>query len=127
VQLQLINDLAAQAAPTTDADGVQTDPNVEQALFMLKSTAGTGVLTAKIKIWLYSRVPAIWMPLGTATADADRGVLNEGNLIGEVVSDTLQHCELIVGLKHADRIYAEIVGALGGAGTKVSAWLTSRD
>lgn len=95
---------------------------LEECVLVLKSTAGSGVMTVTVKLWGYNPRPDEWVPLGTHTVDANRGVLNESTAIGEVVSDKLQFAQIVAGLKHFTRVYLEIT-AIGGTSTAVSAWL----
>lgn len=120
---------ATNSAPTLATDGFDLRTFAPAAgddfVLALKSTAGSGTMTVTIKIWLYNAVAARWMPAGTDATDADRGKMNEGNAIGEVTTDLLQHTERIEGLRHFDRIYAEIT-AIGGTATAVDLWLLGR-
>ena len=93
----------------------------DDALFALKSTAGSGVMTVTVRLWGYSRAAADWMPLGSGTG-ASKGILNAQTAIDETGTDLLRHLEVISGMRHVDRVYAEIT-AIGGTATAVSAWL----
>ena len=92
---------------------------------VLESTAGSGTMTVTVKIWVYSDAIADWMPYGTDSTAANRGVMNEANAIDEVVSDKLRHTELVAGLDNYERIYAEVT-AIGGTATAVDLWLVGR-
>lgn len=97
----------------------------DEVAVLVASTAGSGTMTVTVRLWGYSPATVQWHPLGVGTAaapDVSRGVLNAGNAIGEVAADLLQHAELVSGLAHFSRVYAEIV-AIGGTSTAVSVWL----
>ncbi len=96
-----------------------------QSAIVLKSTAGSGTMTCTLKLWVYSNAVAEWMPYGTDSTDANKGLLNEGNAIGEVNSNSLIHAELVNGLHHFDYVYLEIT-AIGGTATAVDAYLIGR-
>lgn len=123
---------ATNSAPTLATDGFSLRTNTDgsvtrsnEALLILKDTAGSATMTVTIKLWIYSGVIGAWAPFGTNTTDASRGLINEATAIGEVEADELQHSELVQGLIHADRVYAEIT-AIGGTATAVDLWLISR-
>ena len=94
---------------------------------LLYSTAGSGVMTAKGRLWSYHPGPADWFPLGTG-ADGTKGVVNATNQIGETSADKIRHQETLAlpGLV-GTRIYFEITEALGGTGTSVTVELVARD
>lgn len=99
------------AAPTAATDGVAIPYFADQATIMLKSTAGSGTMTATVRIWGYSVLNSEWYALG---------VLNAGTAIPEVTTaDTLSYTEQIVGLRAFIRLAAEIIGSLGGSSTAI--------
>jgi len=114
-----------KAAPTAATDGAAIPQGVNQALILLKSTAGSGTMTASVRLWGYSQTSAVWHMLGTGTgagASNTAGLLNTGSPIEESpTANTLRHAELINGLLRFDRIDYEIV-SLGGSGTAVSVY-----
>ena len=107
------------AAFTGQAHGV---PNAGEAALSLKSTAGSGTMTVTIKIWVWVDAMSEWVPLGSHATASLKGVINEGNAIGEVAANSLLHTELVSGLQHFGRIYAEIT-AIGGTSTAVDLWV----
>jgi len=96
-----------------------------QCAIVVKSTAGSATMTVTLKFWVYAVAVAEWMPLGTHSGDSTKGVLNQGNAIGEVAANSLLHTELVNGLQHYDRVYLEIT-AIGGTDTAVDAYLVGR-
>lgn len=66
-----------------------------------------------------------WFPLGTNSTAASKGLLNEGNAIGETSADAIVHAEIINNLHHFDRVYLEVT-AIGGTATAFDAWLIGR-
>jgi hypothetical protein len=102
----------------------------DEGLIVVRSTAGSGTMTVEIRIWglvsfeIDGSKVEFWVPHGSASTDADRGVLNQGNAIGEQASsaDVLRHAEIIAGLSAYRRIAAEVV-AIGGTGTAVDCFL----
>lgn len=133
MQLKVLNAATAtNGVPTADTDGFEMGRNnnntpVGIVSFLLASVAGTDTLTCLLKLWVRSRVSGTWMPHGTHPTDAKRGLLNQGNAIGELAApaDSLDHTELIGGLQNYDRAYIEIV-TIGGTDTALSAWLVER-
>lgn len=132
MQIQLLTAATAtNGAPTAATDGFELKGSFERAkpgddaIIFVHSTAGSGTMTVTLKLWGYSKVAAEWAPLGVDSTDADRGKLNDGNAIGEVIANSLEHSEIVQGLRHFDRVYLE-VAAIGGTATAVSAWLLAR-
>ena len=118
---------ATSSAPTAATDGKDLGAKTfDDAILFLASTAGSGTMSCSVKIWLYHAVPAVWAPAGTHATDATRGIMNEGNSIGEVAADLLRHTERIDGLLHFDRIYAQVT-AIGGTATAISLWILARN
>lgn len=95
-------------------------------VLVLKSTAGSGVMTVTIKMWGYSPHTAAWHPLGSSATEADRGKLNDKNAIDEDGADVLTHAEPITGLGAFTRLYAEIT-AISGTSTAVTLQLLESD
>lgn len=100
------------AAPTLNdgTAGAQIPICCDQALITVESVAGSGAMTATIIIWGWSLALSKWFVLGT---------LNAGAAIGETSANAINYGELVVGLRHIGRLYAEISGALGGTGTEL--------
>lgn len=111
------------AAGQAQGEGLADD--VDSAVLQVASTAGSGTMTVTLKLWGYSSVTGGWHPFGTHATDATRGIINEGNAIGEVATDLLRHAEMVAGLTAFERIYLEVT-AIGGTATAVSAWLVAR-
>jgi hypothetical protein len=142
-KLTLLTGATAAAAPTlaTDGKALRREGNpgtgldegfdvssLEDVICEVWSTAGTGVLTAVVRLWGYSFEAQQWLPVGITPAggtDTNRGLLNNGVTIGEFASpaDKLLFAQPIGALKGFARVAAEIVGALGGAGTAISVQL----
>lgn len=93
----------------------------------LYSTAGSGTMTASGRLW--GRIPNAtgtphWHPLGTGN-DSTKGMINEGNVLGETSADKLRHCEPVELLPEFDRLYFEVV-SIGGTSTSVTVELAVR-
>jgi hypothetical protein len=89
---------------------------------VVKSTAGSGVMTVTLRLWCYSASSAAWHPLGSDATESLRGVLNAKSAIDEDGADTITHAEPVTGLKGFSRIYCEVT-AISGTSTAVSVWL----
>jgi len=96
----------------------------DKAELVVASTAGSGTMTATIRLWGYSAVAQDWFPLGVGTASG-KGVINGGSALEETGADAIAHIENIDGLENLERIHAEIV-SIGGTATAISAWLVAR-
>lgn len=98
----------------------------DKGMLVLDSVAGTGALTASVRLWVYSEASHKWGPLGVSATIASRGLLNDGVLITADPANTLAHRELVKGLSGADNIYAQVVSALGGSSSPaIDLWLVS--
>lgn len=96
------------------------------AALILKSTAGSGTMTGTFRLWVYSTTIDDWMPYGSHTTLASRGLLNEAVAITEDPgSDQIVHAELVNGLQHFNRVYLQIT-AIGGTATAFDAYLVGR-
>jgi hypothetical protein len=120
---------AAAGVSRKGAPGATTNsPNglgeCDEAVILIASTAGSGVMTGTFKLWGYSPLSAAWHPIGTHATAATKGVLNQGNAIGETGTDVVTHAELVQGLGVFTRLYLEIT-AIGGTNTAFSAWLAN--
>lgn len=91
---------------------------------IVRSTAGSAVMTVTLKLWGFRMDVGAWVPVGSSTTDANRGLLNAATAIGELAApgDTLAYSDMVDGLYIFDRAYLEIT-AIGGTSTAVSAWL----
>lgn len=116
---------STNAAPTLVTDGlaINDNPRSAEGLLVLKSTAGSGVMTVTIRMWGWSDVAAVWFPLGVGS-EGSKGTIDAGTSIEEEGANTLQHGELLTGVQHIERLYAQIT-AIGGAATAVSMWFVS--
>lgn len=95
-------------------------------VILIKSTAGSGTMTATFRVWCYSPLTAAWHPLGSNSTESLRGVLNAQSAVDEDGADNLTHAEPITGLAAFTRIYIEIT-AISGTSTAVSCWLVTVD
>lgn len=67
-------------------------------------------MTALLKLWGFNAELGRWY---------DLGYLNGGTPIGESKSDVLESAFGVMGLSAFNRLYCEIVGALGGTSTAI--------
>lgn len=139
MKIRLLNEATAtNGAPSAATDGFSLrgqaasaagesnePPWGSTAAIAINSTAGSGTMTGTFKLWVYANATAVWMPYGTDATAANKGLLNEGNAIGETGTDTIRHTELVNGLWHYDRVYLEIT-AIGGTGPAFTAYLFGR-
>ena len=101
----------SSAAPTaTDsAAGVALPYLCDQALILLRSTNGSGVMTADIRLRGWSAKAGRWYTIGS---------LNNGTAVPELSADLIDYTELVVGLRAFSRVHAQII-TLGGTATEV--------
>lgn len=113
--LTLLSGLTADnGAPTGDA-GVSLDPlrdsdgNIPRFGTVALRATDDGAASAKFRLWFkFPGLPGhAWCPAGTGT-DADKGKLNNGAAIGEVVDSEIRHAELVQVSQHATRVYLEM-------------------
>lgn len=120
----------ANGAPTLSTDGVdirQGPPGAsgrglresDFATLLAYSTAGSGTMTATIKIRGYIARLARWFPMGPNATDSKRGVINLATTLGENETDKIEHSELIQGLSTFSRVHAELVD-IGGTATAIT-------
>lgn len=102
----------SQAAPTlnTATGGVALPFACDQVAILVRSTAGSGTMTAVIILWGYCEQTGFWHRVGQ---------LNGGSAIAETTADAINYAELVVGLRCFDRLAIEL-GTLGGSGTAVA-------
>jgi hypothetical protein len=121
---------ATNGAPTLATDGVdiRKGPAGEKgrglresdyATLLVYSTAGSGTMTATVKLWGYVPRLTRWFPLGASTTDSLRGVVNLATVIGEDGANLIEHSELVQGLSTFTRAYAEIA-TIGGTATAIT-------
>jgi hypothetical protein len=94
----------------------------EDAAIVAYSTAGSSTMTVTLKLWLFDGIARRWYPAGTNATAASKGLLNEGNAIGETGTDKIRHTEAVGNIRHFIRAYLEIT-AIGGTDTAISAYL----
>lgn len=111
---------ATNSAPTAATDGAALPFNCDYATLLLHSTAGSGTMTVTCKLWGYNTQQAKWYPLGTNATAANKGLINEGNAIGETGTDSIRHAELILGIRGFQRLYLEVT-TIGGTSTAITA------
>ena len=124
---------STNSAPSGGSAGVEVQAldigngNIpDQVSCIVKSTAGSGTMSCSIKLYGYIADAAIadWFPLGVHQTDSSRGLLNEGNSIGESESNKIRFAEAVSYIGHFDRVYAEVT-AIAGTSTAVSVFLVS--
>lgn len=105
---------AATAATATPPSGITAGVAlpflVDQITVLVKSTAGSGTMTATVRVWAYFPEAAAWFSCG---------VLNAGNAIPETTADAIQYCEAVVGLRGASRVHAQLE-AVAGTSTAIT-------
>jgi hypothetical protein len=101
--------------PTPGTEYVWSGQNIGQ--LNLYSTAGSGTMTATVRMWGYKGNADRWFPLGTSTTESERGLIN-GGAVDEDGADNLVSSTLIQGLSGFDRIAAQVV-AIGGTSTAI--------
>lgn len=85
----------------------------DQALVLLRSVAGSGTMTASLKLWGWHEELDQWYMIGS---------LNGGSAVAETGTDSIQYAELVIGLRRFSRLYPQIV-TLGGTGTEVELYV----
>lgn len=83
---------------------------------LVENVAGTGAVSATVRLWCYHRTTALVYPWGVG-ADATKGIINNGAAMGATDTDKLRHREIIPGPGMADGIQAQIT-ASAGTGTE---------
>jgi hypothetical protein len=108
------------ASPT--ASGVELPFLTDQAVLLVRSVLGSGTMTATIRLWGYFPSTQRWYALGTGT---NQGYVNGGAAISEIstAADRIAQAEGVAGLRRCSRIYAEIIGVLGGTATEIEVYL----
>jgi hypothetical protein len=114
----------AAAAPTLATQGAPLPFLTDQAVVFARSVAGSGTMTALIRLWGYSPSLERWYPLGTS-ATTTQGYLNGGVAMAEIgtIANVIRQAEGISGLRKFSRLYAEIIGALGGTATEMEVYV----
>lgn len=112
--ISLLTAAAVSAPPsvTLATAGTAVPFACDQAIILVTNPAGTGTVTASLRLWGFNVEKGRWYDLGP---------LNGGAAIPEsTTSDLIAYAEGIAGLRPFARLYCEIVGALGGAGTTIT-------
>lgn len=117
---------ATNSAPSgINAGSVPLPSGYDEAIIVVTSTAGSDTMTVTLKLWGYFDVSGTWAPLGKNSTAASKGLLNDGDAIGETGTDQIDHAELVQGLDGVSRLYLEIT-AIGGTATAISAYAIPR-
>lgn len=116
------------SAPSSGSDGVAVVLNghpddSDEYLLEVWSTAGSGTMVASPILWGYTATGG-WAPLGTHATAATKGMINGGNALGETGTNTIQHKEIVRGIKHCTRVALQMT-AIGGTSTAISARLSA--
>ena len=90
----------------------------DSADLVVASTAGSGTMSAAVRLWGYSAVAHDWFPLGVGV-DTLKGTINGGVTLQETGGDAIAHVENIEGLENIERIHAEIT-SIGGTATAIT-------
>lgn len=124
--IQLLNAAtAANGIPSLVSDGFELNDMhpYDEARILVESTAGSGAMDVTCRFWLWSPITANWHPTGVGI-DGTKGTLDAGTAMGETDTDTIQHMEIVTGLKASTRAYLEIV-SINGTATAISAYLVA--
>lgn len=91
---------------------------------LVASTAGSGTMSATLKMWGFRADVGFWLPVGSSVTDANRGVLNAATAIGELAApgDTLRYSDVIDGMWAFERAYLEVTAITTST---ISAWLVA--
>jgi hypothetical protein len=125
--LTVLTGATSAAAPTAATDGVDLGqmryPN--EVVCLIHSTAGSGTMDITVKAHGYHPSTTRWYPLGTDATAASKGLLNEGNAMGETAANAISHVEIISGLRGFSRFALEITDSSGSTG--ITAVIAARD
>lgn len=120
---------AANSPPTLATDGLElnairdaVNSIPEVCSVAIVSTAGSGTMSCSARLWGYLPAASSWIPAGVGTAAA-KGMLNDGDSIGEVSADKIAHSEPVDLIAHFSRLYLEIT-AIAGTATAVTGYVT---
>ena len=112
---------ATNGVPSGATAGAKMLGHTDVATLFVKSVAGSGTMTASLRLWGYHIYTATWYPLGTGAANT-KGLINGGVALAEDIANDLRHAELVSGLFRIDRVYLEVV-SIGGTATALTAVL----
>jgi len=103
-----------------------TDLNSEDNEYMIavRSTAGSGAMTCKVGVWGYVAELDLWFRFAVLNKAADGSPqdIAETSVAGD---DKIYYAERILGVRHFDRLYVELI-AIGGASTAVDFYAFTR-
>lgn len=110
----LASGTTASAAPATLTDAtlgaaIPMGGAANEVTICVQSTAGSGVMTATLKVWGFQPELGRWFDLGQ---------MNGGSPLEESKADTLSWAQVLQGACAFSRLYIEIV-ALGGTNTAI--------
>lgn len=110
----LASGTTASAAPATLTDeslgaAIPGGGAVDEVHVLVQSTAGSGTMTATLKLWGFNPELGRWFDLGS---------LNGSSPIEESKSDVLSWSQVVQGMSAYSRLYVQIV-ALGGTNTAI--------
>ncbi len=114
--------IATTTAPSAATDGVALPFTCDYATLLAHSTAGSGTMTFTARLWGYNTQTAKWYPLGTHATPDSKGLINDGQAIGETGTDTIAHAEPVGGLRSFQRVDLQIT-VISGTGTAITAVL----
>lgn len=99
-----------QSAPTVgDSSLGEAKPfSCDAATILVRSAAGSGTMTATVKVWGYNSAVGYWSLVKA---------LNGGSAIPETSTDRLAYAEVVTGLRAYSRVHVEL--AVAGTGTEV--------
>ena len=119
-QITLLSAVTATNGAPSGLVGAAVPFATDYATLFLHSTAGSATMTVTCKLWGYNLQLAKWYPLGTHATAATKGIINEGNAVGETGTDVIAHCEPLAGLRNIQRLYLEVT-SIGGTSTAITA------
>lgn len=92
---------------------------------MVSSSAGSGTMTATLRLWGYVAAIGAWVPVSSNPNDITKsGFIYNGVAIPENTADQISYSETLLNLGHYDRLYLQC-SAIGGTATAIEAWLVS--
>ncbi len=104
----------SSAVPTAGSDTVGMDLPfcTDQITMLVRSVAGSGTMTADLRLWGFHYPTLTWYNLGRMNGEA---------AISEVSTDLIAHAEPLIGMRKFSRLYCEIE-SLGGTGTEIEVY-----
>lgn len=107
--------VAAVARPTTDVGYALPKVHGKRSdsigIFIRATVTASTAGSFKAKLWLWHTATATWYPAGLGEVAADRGLLNLGKAIGEILDadNAIVHAETVHGLTYVDKIALELI------------------